>query len=156
MKIFIGVIERAVLESIQDGARTLSQIVESTSIPTPLASQVLSDLIAAGFITNEDAVMRINKHFSNECKEALKNTTNLNIEMTELMSTLVQNREKGMLKMRKVCMTTQEEKIFDGLIYNLESFLKSLTSTSKNLKQKSIVILGATKYENLIKHSLTA
>ncbi len=156
MNIFIGVIERAVLETIQDGARTLSEIAESSSIPTPLVSQVINDLMATEFIIYEEQKFRVNPRISSECKDALQNNTNMTLEMNELVSTLVENREAGTLKMRKVYMTTQEEKIFDGLIYNLESFLKSLSSKSKNLKKKSIVILGETKYENLIKHTLTA
>lgn len=68
-----------------------------------------------------------------------------------LINEAIDLAEGDNLNLYKVSLNEKEEKILNGLLYNVEEFLKSIKNKEKT-KNEKIIFWGENTYENLIQN----
>ena len=152
----LTILERMVLETLQVRGKTLTEISKNTSVESALLNQITQSLLCKGLIKIEDKIYTVNKVLNQTIRNELNDSVSLMSEVNEIINSClrnaIQNESKTSFKLKKVNMTEREEKIYTGLVYNLESFLSSLNKT-ENVKEQKIVFWGEGNYED-IKNSI--
>ena len=158
------VVERMVLESLVKGEKNIQDLGDDTNLSQNLLSGIASTLVMRGIIRFKRGKYSLNleeKGWVSEinAEECVKE------EVKELFISLVNHyyadREKiqAGLKVQKVYMSESDEKIFNSLLYNLESFVKSLRENKKcagKTCEQKVVMWGHSTYEGLLGSMLGA
>jgi hypothetical protein len=148
----LTILERMVLETLQLRGKKLSEISENTSVEKNLLNQIIQSLLCKGLIKVEDKKYFVNTILKQEIKNELSDSVSLMSEVNEIINSClrkaIQNESKTSFKLKKVNMSEREEKIYKGLVYNMESFLSSLNKT-ENIKDQKIVFWGEGNYEDI-------
>jgi len=154
MNIYYSIMERMVLETLQVRTQTIQEIQLNTSLSRELLDHLLKDLITQNLIIIQYGKYGINKKTNSSIKSHLTNPNSVVGEVSEIVTSCLKNKadEKDSFNLMKVSMTEREEKIYKGLVYNLESFLKSL-KRDEDVKNHKVVFWGGGVYEN-IKNSI--
>jgi hypothetical protein len=155
----LTILERMVLETLQVRPKTLIEVSNTTSVENELLNQIVQSLLCKGLITMDEKKFSINKILNQTIRNELNDSVSLMSEVNEIVNSClrkaVNTESKSSFKLKKVNMSGREEKIYNGLIYNLESFLNSLIKT-ENIKDQKIVFWGEGNYEdiknNIINH----
>ena len=69
---------------------------------------------------------------------------------------MLANTKSNLFKLKKVYLTDSEEKILQGMLYNLESFFNNLSTSKQPTHKQKIIYWGNTSYENLIYNYLNS
>jgi hypothetical protein len=147
----INLVERLLLESLQNKPKTAMEIHSCTSIDKQIIQGVLESLIAKNIVTTMDGKYVINKNISNDIRGELNNSKDIKIEFTEILnSTFNLKKDDSVLKLKKVHMNEKEEKIFKGLLYNVESFLTGLEKKQDKLSKQQVIFWGEANYGKII------
>lgn len=158
MEFNLTILERMVLETLQIKSKDLSQIEHKTSIERNLLIKVLNSLVSKNLVIIFNNEYEINKNLSQAILDELNDKYSLMSEIHEIIDSCLRkalsNEQKNSFKMKKVNMTQREEKIYDGLIYNLESFLGSLTK-NENIAEQRIIFWGEGNYAEIKNNILT-
>ena len=145
------ILDRAIIESINTKPQKLYELKDSLGIPQDLLTQSIQELLAIGIIKTEDSCFYINKQNIENIKSIINSKEQIQIELLDFFHTFTNGEDLSSLKMKKVHMTESEEKILNGLLYNVESFIKSLEADKKKkTKEQKIIFWGETNYENII------
>lgn len=151
----INLIERLVLESLQNKPKTALEIHICTSLETKIIQGVLESLISKNIVTIGELKYLINKNISDEIRKELNNPMDIKIELAEILnSTFNLREESSVLKLKKVHMNEKEEKLFHGLLYNMESFLTGLEKKQENLSKQKVFFWGGGNYGKIINNYL--
>jgi len=152
MNFNLTIIERMVLETLQVRSKTLSQIEESTTIERNILVKVINSLTTKNLILIYNNQYEINRNLSQAIKDELNDKFSLMSEIHEIINSCLRrtlsHKSKQAFKLKKVNMTDREEKIYEGLVYNLESFLNSLTKTD-HIAQQKIIFWGEGNYAEI-------
>lgn len=150
-----------ILESLAENPKTMKELRGSTRL-----DQSITDLIVQQFliqnvvIIQHDNQLSLNSNINQEIKDLLYNKENIKIEIGEILDSSIHNKidldSQDSLKLKKVYMSEKEERIYKGLLYNLESFINSLTNTKGEISNKKIIFWGENTYENVVNYSLNA
>lgn len=147
----ISLLDRAIIESINTKPQKIHELKDSLGIPQDLLTQSVQELLATGILKTEDSIFYINKQNIENIKTIINSKEQIQIELLDFFHTFTNGEDLTTLKMKKVHMTDSEEKILKGLLYNVESFIKSLeTNKKKKTKEQKIIFWGETNYENII------
>lgn len=148
----LTILERMVLETLQIRTKSLAEISNATSVEKELLNQIIQSLLCKGLIMMEEKNFSINKVLNQAIKDELNDSIALMSEVNEIVNSClrkaINTESKSSFKLKKVNMSGREEKIYSGLIYNLESFLNSLIKT-ENIKDQKIVFWGEGNYEDI-------
>lgn len=152
----INLVERLVLESLQARKKNISELETCTSLNRELIQTILQSLISKSLIITEETKYRVNNNLSKAIKDGLNNSLDIKIELAEILNATY-NLRKGdtFLKLQKVHMNEKEEKLFHGMLYNMESFLKNLEKKDEKLSKKKVIFWGGGNYGKLINNYLT-
>ena len=152
-------IERMVLESLNKGSKSSTELFECTGISPHILTKITISLISKNLIVMKDKKYSMNKSLSSEMKQLLTRYIEKKFEALELMGQTIdlsveQNQKQypASFHLKKVAMTKTEKAIFKGLTHQLESFLKELEKKNrKNLtSEQELIFWGAGNYGNII------
>ena len=154
-------LERIIVESISKGRNTLEKIESDTLLKYPLILSIVNNLLVKSILSQKDHYYSIARNSLNWKKE--NSDTELINEIQELSEEIIKNyfnyKDNNSLKLKKIYMSEQEEKIFKSILNNLELFLNGLkkdedkkNEKNKTVKQK-VVLWGHSKYEDIINSS---
>ncbi len=154
MKNNLTSIERMILESLSDYPKTLKEIVEDTGLNVVVAFNAINNLYFYKIIKTFNDTYSIDIVNLSKWKDTINNHSNVKMELKELVEGLVNNcldnnkRKNTPMGLKKVWMDEKDEKTFQGLVKNLESFLSSLEQKPKKsfLKHKKIIMWAQAKY----------
>lgn len=157
MNIFISIIDRLILESLNKKPKTSLELQGCTSLELKIIETSLKNLSITGFITHIDGRYTLNNNLNPEQLDSLKNHLNMTNEINEIINaSLSKSSELNNFKLKKVYLTETEEKILNGMLYNLESFFNNLTVSNQPTHKQKIIYWGNTSYENLIYNYLNS
>lgn len=158
MEFNLTILERMVLETLQIKSKTLAEIELKTSIETKLLVGVLNSLVSKNLVIIFNNEYEINKNLSKQILNELNDKYSLMSEIHEIINSCLRKalnqEQKNSFKMKKVNMNSREEKIYQGLVYNLESFLNSLNKT-ENIADQKIIFWGEGNYAEIKNNILT-
>ena len=147
----INITERLITESLFKGAKTLRELKEDTGLNVHIIENCLITLLGKSIIIKEVNKYKFNNNLSKEAKEALTNNSNKMEVKKLLINEAIDLAEGDNLNLYKVSLNEKEEKILNGLLYNVEEFLKSIKNKDKT-KNEKVIFWGENTYENLIQN----
>lgn len=156
MQYNLTIVDRMILESLQAKSQNLFELENATRIGKEILNKSMTSLISQNIIVKKESLYSLNPNINERIKNELNDKINLMCEVNEIINSCIRktlsNTNETSFKLKKVNMTEREEKIYKGLLYNLESFINSLNKTSQIADQK-VIFWGEGKYEN-IKNSI--
>ena len=148
----LTIIERMILETLQISNKSKKEIILKTSIEEEMLQQVLKSLLAKNLVRLEDGLYAISKEHNDYIIKEINNSLSLLCEVQEIINSCIRQKldahSNRSFKLKKVNLNDRDEKIYNGLIYNLESFLNSLTK-SDDVRSQKIIFWGEGKYEDI-------
>ena len=148
----ITILERMVLETLNTSEKNINTIQERTSINKMFLNKIMTSLIAKNLITIKEDLCVLNRAISPAVTQELNEPHSLMSEVNEIITSCLRDKitmkNQQSFKLKKVNMTEREEKIFRGLIYNIESFINSLTCND-NIKDQKIIFWGEGRYADI-------
>jgi DNA-binding MarR family transcriptional regulator len=143
--------ERMVLESLQQSSKNVTKLNECTKLERGYLNNILPSLISKGLISQDrEHKYEINKNINNDIKKELHDKKNVTTELNEIVGTCIRDRihnnNESAFKLKKVFLTAREQKIFKGLIYNIETFLSSADNKSHNTADQTLFFWGENNY----------
>ena len=148
----LTILERMVLECLGHASKEMNELKAKTGIGKDILGRVTQSLLSKNLINIYKNEYQINQHKNQLIKNELNDSTALLCEVNEIISCCVRRKldstDSNGFKMKKVNMSEREEKIYRGLLYNLESFLNSLAKTDQ-IKDQKIIFWGEGNYETI-------
>lgn len=156
MNFNITVAERMVLESLAKKSKNTFELVNCTSLDRIALQHILSSLISKNLVLTLDSKYKINKKLNQAILDELHDEVNAQVEFKEIAAACFRTRleEGSLLKLKKVFMTKEEERIFNALLINLELFIDGLTSKQDHLTKQQIVFWGGGKYGEITHNTI--
>lgn len=149
----INIAERIITESVYKGPKTINEMITDTSLPLVVTENCIMSLLSKNIIHKELNRYCFNERLTDEAKEALSSNENKLALKKIILNEITDTSNGENISFYKVAMSEREEKVFKGLIYNVEEFLKSL-STSSETKKEKIIFWGGSSYEDVIQSML--
>lgn len=161
------VMERYVLESLESGAKNFAQMSEATELDYALLNNILSDLMTKNMVCYARGSYTLNLERKEDWLPRVNSKECLNTEVKELFGSMVSNHfdsegEDKELKIQKLYMTPEEERIFQTYLINMEKFIKDVQREQKSrgrqgqVKDQKIVVWGKANYESVVRSTLKA
>lgn len=161
--------ERAILESLQRGDKTINALWQDLQLDPRFLMPLLQYLLVKGFILYEKSFYRLNCQNQHLWDPKHIPAGELKKEVKDLLCTAIEDlferkENKGFLKLKKVWMTQGESSIFHSLIKNVETFVDNLVADrtknpqkfqNEKLAEKMIVYWGASEYRDVLQSSLS-
>ena len=146
------IVDRMILETLQFGAKEICEIEEKTKITRQMVLAALENLVSKNIVICNNKTYGLNKYQQKEILSIINTPENIISELNEIFRVCVRNKlqktSENSFKLRKVSMSAREYKIYQGLKYNLESFLDSLDSND-HIAEQTLIFYGEDKYENI-------
>ena len=119
--------ERMLLECLTAGNKSLTKIREECHLSQQTSLNIIQSLITKNLVVGINKEYSINKYLNQDIRSELHSQSDLLIEIGGIVSSCVrdsiQDPERKSFKLKKVFMNERENKIYNGLVYNLEAFL---------------------------------
>lgn len=161
------IVERMVLESLSNGAKSSDEINQCTNLSKALLGNILPMFLMRNIVSYKSGKYELNRVNAMQWMAKCNTPANIKEEVKELFTSLVNRyfqseaREQG-LRMKKVWMNSLEKKIFQSHLANLEEFIKSVEKenrrpeSSKQLRDKEVIFWGHSPYSTLVDGVLEA
>lgn len=161
------VMERYVLEALESGDKNFSEAHEATGLDYAVLKNVLCELLNKNMVSYNRGVYSLNIREKEQWLTKVNSSECLNAEVKELFGTMVShhfdpNAQDEELKVQKLYMTPQEERIFQTYLINMEKFIKDIQGGQKararqgQVRDQKLVIWGKARYEDVVQSSLKA
>ena len=167
------VVERMVLESLSRKGKNLQEIINDTGLEEALLKNIMPFFLMENIVCYDKGIYSLNMKEGQKWLEKVNHETHLKEEVKELFTSLVNHyfaemkaKEEKLsevdLKVRKVWLTSSEEKILNSYIKNIESFMKNIEDDRKRrpikerLCEKKVFIWGQSDYSHLARGVLEA
>ena len=142
-------IERYILESIQKGNNKTYLIHTDTELEPQFINKVLDSLIQKEYIQKQQESFSIIKR-----REVINKPAQKVLEFSLIIKNCIKNsfKTKGSreFKMKKVYLSSADEKVYQSMIYNLESFLDQANTKDGQTAKEKIVYWGEKTYQNIV------
>lgn len=158
-------VERVILESLSKGSKNLSELSEDTGLKEGMLETLILQMVKKGWLLGEKGLFSLRLDDENSWLKEINKKENLNIETKELMNSMAElyfKGNSGLLKVQKLMLNEQEERILNSHLKNLESFFQNVRNDRKRkpgverTEKQRIVIWGAGFYRDLLKMNLQA
>lgn len=161
-------IERIVIESLSKKEMNLNELEKETNLNRALLLNLLPNLLMKGYIVYSRGVYNISKENCFKWLSTINAPVNLKEEAREIFNSLVNQyftqevQKTSELKIQKMWLTVDEEKVLNSHLINLESFFKSVKQSRKTKPvaektcEQRVVVWATTNYSELITGALRA
>lgn len=168
MKNGLLVLERIVIESLIKKEMNIEELVVQTGLSHGLLLNILPNLIMNFLVKYERGQYSLNREMIGQWSKEINKIENLKEEAREIFNSLVnsyfkQEVERSVeLKIQKLWLTADEEKLLNGHLKNLESFFKNIKEQRlrkpvvERTKQQKVIVWGHLEYSNIIQEVLEA
>ena len=160
------IVERIVIESLSRVPKNIFQVSEDTGLAHQLLANILPNLVSSNIVKYSNGVYNLNWKNKDSWINAINNNDNLKEEIKDMFTSIVNDffdkseKKKSELKLKKIWMNPDEEKIFNAHIYNLQEFVTNIEKdnrkSNKKLNDKRIIFWGHTNYVDLIEKEIRA
>lgn len=161
----ITILERFVIESLNERPKSFEELLKDSKMEMKTLINILNDLKEKNVIYFQDLKYQINFH-DTSIIHLLKDKENLKEEILELFSSVInrhlENNLQTRLSIKKISLDDYENKIFQSLIYNIDSFLQNIEKKNKslsdqeknNLPPKKVIFWGHSPYHDLVQQTI--
>lgn len=164
-------IERIVLESVSKKDKNIYELSLDTNLEQGLLLNILPELLMKNLIKYNRGIYSINKEQSLRWSETINSKDSIKEEVKELFTNLVNeyfNKEQNKkskdtdLKVQKVWLSFDEEKLLNMHLVNLENFFKNIklgrerNPIKEKTHEQKVVIWGVSNYSDLVLGALEA
>lgn len=158
-------VERVVLESLAKGDKRIDELSEDTGLKEGMLVSLTEQMQRKGWLKCEKGLFSLQLDTENNWLHEINKKENLNIETKELMNSMAElyfKGNEGLLKVQKLMLNEQEERVLNSHLKNLESFFQNVRNERKRkpslerTEKQRIVIWGAGFYRDLLKMNLQA
>jgi preprotein translocase subunit SecF len=171
MKDGILLIERIIIESLAKKEKNIFELEIDTNLSQGILLNILPCLIMRNYIRYGRGQYSIDKESSLTWPATINSKNSIKEEVKEMFTTMVNghfeeakfNDSKSFeIKVQKLSLTNDEQKILNAHLVNLESFFNSVKKnrTLNPIKEKTceqkVVIWGLSQYSDLINGALSA
>jgi hypothetical protein len=172
MKDGLLILERIIIESISKKEKNIQELVIDTNLEQAILLNILPNLLMKNILKYNRGSYSIEKETSMQWLKGINRDDNVKEEAKELFTSLVNQyfkQEKASatakastLKIQKVWLTQDEEKVLNMHMLSLENFFQSVKSSRKvnpvreKTHEQKVVIWGASQYSNLVHSVLEA
>ncbi len=146
-------IERFVLETIENEAKTFKEILTESGLQENVCFNTLQALVIKNIIATNGLHYFINKNLPREMVEKINSNRFKKQESMELIENFL-NTSADDFVITKVALNDKDQKIFRAMLKNLDSFVKDCHLKTKKevfYKDRTLVFWGMAKTENIIK-----
>lgn len=155
----INIVERYIIESINNEKLFINQIAKKTKLELNYIYNILKSLIERKILASQDERYFLNPNLEKEQLIQIQSKENKYYEISEILSACLRENlfnENPLInfKFKKVFLNEKEEKIFSGLLYNLEAFLNSIPKREQIISEQKIIFWGGGSYENITTSAL--
>jgi hypothetical protein len=145
----ITTIERYILESVKKGNKTIFDIHLDTDLSPEHIQNLLDSLIEKRVCVIDNHCFEINYYEMSVAKTSQKI-----IEFSLIIKNCIKNsfqlhKEKE-FQMKKVFLNSDDEKVYQTMMYNLESFLNQASSKRGKTAKEKIIFWGEKTYQNIV------
>ncbi len=164
MSLGLLIIERMVLESLNNKEKTIMQLKEDTKINEILLWNIIKSLMERSMVKKHNGHYKINTSNINNWLDKINNDNNKKEEIKELFVSLVnqyysQHNNDTKIHLKKVYLTPRDEERLELLISAINSFLDDVKnnqfrSSVNELSSKKIIFVGQSNYIDLVNNSL--
>jgi hypothetical protein len=158
------VIERFILESLNKGQKNIKELESDTSLMRSLLVNLLSSLSTKGMVIFSKGKYSLNQHKKAEWSKEINLVESKRDEMKELMISLVnshynlEQERRSSLKMKKVRLSSLDEKVLAAYFAQIEQYLQNLSLTERvteePLTEQRVYVWGQSHYGDLVKESM--
>jgi hypothetical protein len=145
----VTAIERYILESLNKGNQTLLDIHLDTELSPDHLENLLSGLESKGLCLNKSQKFYIENNLIE-----IPQVTQKIVEFSLIIKNSIKNallfKRKQEFKLKKVYLNSQDEKIYQSMIYSLESFLEEASKKKGRTSKEKIIFWGEKTYQNAI------
>jgi len=143
----LKIIEKYILESIQKENNSLFSIHKDTKLNPQDIEYHLETLKRKGFITKKLG------RWERIQKEEKLNSFKF-IELSRIAKACIRSsitkEDSQSFKIHKVYLSEKDEKIYQAMLYNIDTFLKESKKNKGETAQEKIIFWGKCSYKNLI------
>lgn len=161
------VIERYVLEALESGAQNFAQMSEATELDYALLNNILSELMTRNMVSYNRGLYSLNLAEKQDWLPRVNSKEGLDAEVKELFGSMVSHHFNSKerdheLKIQKLYMTPEEERIFQTYLINMEKFIKDVQKQQKTrglqtrVKDQKLVVWGKANYDRVVQNTLKA
>ncbi|OIQ16741.1 MAG: hypothetical protein BM556_13850 [Bacteriovorax sp. MedPE-SWde] len=155
-------LERMVIESIAKGEKSLKSIQLDTGLDYSLVLSIAAKLLQRGLVDYKYGEYSVSKNDINWQKvnrdDSIKN------EIKEVSDNMIDiffdDRSRNKLKLQKVYINKQDEKILNSLLNSVENFVNDLRKDQKvnnvkvQTKDQKVLMWGYGDYQDLVQNTL--
>ncbi len=163
------VIERVILESLQNKGKNIFEIELDTQLDHNLLANTIPNLIMKNIITYKNGIYSLNMREKNSWMETINTENNIKEEIADIISSVISgyfDKEKNArpcLKVKKIWLNKQEEKILNAHLHNLEEFVRNIeqdrsrnNNVTNKLYEKKVIFWGHSNYSDIVEQILAA
>jgi hypothetical protein len=152
MKFYITPLERLILESLSRKEKDLSSLEDDTKLDQLILSNILQSLAAKNLVILERRKYYLNQALSNLMIKELKDNQSVMAEVNQVIKVCMNNmlnHNEGLFKYKKVYMDKSEEKLFNALLIQMETFIDGLSRNKGKTHEQKVIFWGSDTYENI-------
>ncbi len=117
-------IERNILETVHNKKASYEQIQEETGIMENVCFNVLQSLVERKVLKTDGAFYFLSPEIPKDFFLKINSQEALMAESLEYIEAIIGRRDMNSFKFKKFVMDERDEKIFNAMLFNLESFIK--------------------------------
>jgi hypothetical protein len=160
MKKTLLIIERIVIEALENKELFLREVREQTGLDESLLKAVLGSLIEQGILSYNKGLYELDWKNKERWLSRLQNKESMKAEIKELFSSLVNNHflggGKSSLKVKKVWLEPLEREELERRLLEIDQFIDSIRNRRKVrpvkevTKGKQVLFYGHSAYKELV------
>lgn len=153
--------QRLILELIQREKISHLDLAKVLGVDLPTLRVLMEDFLVRNIIMqNDKGLYHLNSKLSHEEKSSLVDQKSLQIETLDFLSDCLEDRilneRKTSFNCKKVSMSAQEHKMYQALLFNLQSFLEGIEKNpTKDKTNHQVIFWGSRSYQETVQHSLS-
>jgi hypothetical protein len=117
-------IERNILETVHNKKATYDQIQEESGIIENVCFNVLQSLVERKVLKTDGVFYFVSPEISKDFFIKINSQEALMAERLEYIEAILERKDTNSFKFKKFFMDERDEKIFNAMLFNLESFIK--------------------------------
>ncbi len=156
----ILIVERIVIESLNQKAMGFERLVEQTALSSNLLQAVLGQLIQKGIVEYNQFEYKLNWNLKDQWLPLVTDKEGAKAEIKELFASLVnhiyEKESHARLKVQKIYLNNREKEELDRRLTDIDSFIQGIRNQRKaypvkeNISQQQVVFYGSSEYRALV------
>lgn len=167
MKSGVLVIERLVMESLEKKQKNILELVDDTGLKKKWIVPVLYGLKGRGILKEANEVFEIDYESKVRWLPVVNKREFLKSEVSEIFRSIINQKfsgesgTEGLLNLKKIWLTNEEEKVFKALFSNLEQFVdnvqgqRRLKPQKERIGEQKVILWAYSSYQNLIENLIS-